>query len=71
LDVLPSQTNFILTRPPQFAAKAWPVRKQKFSCAGFLSSKDYLRITIGAETEVNALVRAVRHLEVQVKQAPE
>jgi histidinol-phosphate aminotransferase len=63
-EVLPSQTNFILTRPPKFAAKIWleELRKRKILVRWFSypEVKDYLRITIGTDTEANALVRATR-----------
>ena len=63
-DVLPSQTNFILTRPPKFAAKIWleELRNRKILVRWFSHPdvKDYLRITIGTQPEASALVRAVR-----------
>ena len=63
-DVLPSQTNFILMRPPQFAAKVWleELRNRKILVRWFSHPdvKDYLRITIGTEAEANALVRAMQ-----------
>ncbi len=62
--VLPSQTNFILVRPPVYPAKDWlqKLRDQKilvrwFSAPGI---SDYLRITIGTAAEAVALVKAVR-----------
>jgi histidinol-phosphate aminotransferase len=62
--VLPSQTNFILARPPRFPAKAWPgkLRAKKILVRWFLypSVKDYLRITIGTDAEADALLRASR-----------
>ena len=65
-DVLPSQTNFILARPPKFAAKAWleELRKRKFLVRWFSypEVKDYLRITIGTDAEANAIIRAARSI---------
>jgi histidinol-phosphate aminotransferase len=65
-DVLPSQTNFILTRPPKFAAKVWleKLRNRRILVRWFSlpDVKDYLRITIGTQAEANALVRAVRDI---------
>jgi histidinol-phosphate aminotransferase len=64
--VLPSQTNFILARPPKFAAKDWleKLRTQKVLVRWFSSPEvmDCLRITIGAEAEADALLRAARDL---------
>jgi histidinol-phosphate aminotransferase len=62
--VLPSQTNFILARPPRFPAKAWleKLRAKKVLVRWFRDRavKDYLRITIGTDGEADALVRAAR-----------
>jgi histidinol-phosphate aminotransferase len=63
-EVLPSQTNFILARPPRFRAKDWldELRARRILVRWFSHPevKDYLRITIGADAEANALVRAAR-----------
>ena len=63
-EVFPSQTNFILTRPPKFAAQAWlqKLRDRKILVRWFsqASVRDYLRITIGTPAEAEALVRAAR-----------
>jgi histidinol-phosphate aminotransferase len=62
--VLPSQTNFILARPPRFAAKAWleKLRARKILVRWFKypSVRNYLRITIGTDAEAGALLRAVK-----------
>jgi len=62
--VLPSQTNFILTKPPLFPAKDWlqKLRARKILVRWFSAPevKDYLRITIGTTTEAAALTRAVQ-----------
>ena len=64
--VLPSQTNFILTRPPQFPAKDWlqHLRGQKILVRWFSAPevKDYLRITIGTPAEAAALVKATEKI---------
>jgi histidinol-phosphate aminotransferase len=64
--VLPSQTNFILARPPKLPAKAWlqKLRDQKILVRWFSAPevKDYLRITIGTDAEAVALVKAVRKI---------
>ena len=63
-EVFPSQTNFILTHPPKFAAQAWlqKLRDRKILVRWFsqASVRDYLRITIGTPAEAEALVRAAR-----------
>ena len=64
--VLPSQTNFILARPPVFAASDWlqKLRDRKVLVRWFSTPqvKDYLRITIGTTKEANALVKAVKQI---------
>ncbi|MEW6303342.1 MAG: histidinol-phosphate transaminase [Verrucomicrobiota bacterium] len=63
-NVFPSQTNFILARPPKFPAEQWlhKLRDRKILVRWFKypAVRDYLRITIGTDAEANALVRAVR-----------
>jgi len=62
--VLPSQTNFILAKPPLFAAEEWlqKLRDKKILVRWFRQPeiKDFLRITIGTPVEAEALVRAVK-----------
>jgi histidinol-phosphate aminotransferase len=62
--VLPSQTNFILARPPGIAAELWleKLREKKILVRWFKSPelKDYLRITIGTPEEMASLVKAAR-----------
>ena len=64
--VLPSQTNFILARPPQFPAESWlqRLRDQKILVRWFSAPavRDYLRITIGTQSEARALVRAAKKI---------
>ena len=64
--VLPSQTNFILAKPPLFPAKDWlqKLRDRKILVRWFSAPevKDYLRITIGTAAEAAALVNAARIL---------
>ena len=61
---LPSATNFILTKPPRFAAHTWlkRLRKRKILVRWFSDSrvKDYIRITIGSEREMATLHREVK-----------
>ena len=60
--VYPSQTNFILVRPPRFPARAWlqKLRDRKILVRWFGEPlvRDYLRITIGTPEEAAALVKA-------------
>ncbi|MDD5138846.1 MAG: histidinol-phosphate transaminase [Verrucomicrobiales bacterium] len=62
--VLPSQTNFILVKPPLFPAKEWlqKLRDKKILVRWFSAPevRDYLRITIGTPAEAAALVKVVR-----------
>ena len=64
--VLPSQTNFILVRPPHFPAHAWlpELRKRKILVRWFSAAevRDYLRITIGTAGEAEVLIKAVREI---------
>ena len=65
-EVLPSQTNFILVRPPKYSAEKWlaKLRERKILVRWFAypEVKQYLRITIGTNAEVNALLRAARQI---------
>ncbi len=62
--VYPSQANFILVRPPLFPARTWlqKLRDRKVLVRWFDQPEvsGYLRITIGAPAEAEALVRAVK-----------
>ena len=64
--VFPSQTNFILARPPQFSARDWLVklRERKVLVRWFNlpSIREYLRITIGTPQQARALVRAAKKM---------
>jgi histidinol-phosphate aminotransferase len=64
--VLPSQANFLLTRPPGFPASDWlqKLRDRKILVRWFSAPevKDYLRITIGTPAEAAALVQAAREI---------
>ena len=65
-DVLPSQTNFLLARPPTFAAPVWleRLRARKILVRWFdlPHVRDALRITVGTDREAAALVRAARQI---------
>lgn len=61
-EVLPSETNFILARPPTHSARNWlhKLRARKILVRWFdhSSVRDYLRITIGTPREAQALLTA-------------
>jgi histidinol-phosphate aminotransferase len=63
-EVLPSQANFLLVRPPRLPARDWleALRERRILVRWFDQPKvrRYLRITIGSDAEVDALLRAVR-----------
>jgi histidinol-phosphate aminotransferase len=62
--VLPSETNFILVKPPLFPAQEWlqKLRDRKILVRWFSQPevKDFLRITIGTPAEAQALIRAAK-----------
>jgi histidinol-phosphate aminotransferase len=64
--VLPSQTNFILAKPPTFPAKEWlqKLRDHKILVRWFSAPEvtEYLRITIGTQKEAAALLAAARKI---------
>jgi histidinol-phosphate aminotransferase len=65
-NVLPSRTNFIFARPPKFSAETWlgNWREQHVLVRWFKDPaiKDYVRITIGTDGEIDALLRAARKI---------
>jgi len=65
-DVLPSQTNFLLVRPPRFPAAQWlqKLRARKILVRWFSPPelKDFLRITIGTPEDAAALAAAARKI---------
>jgi histidinol-phosphate aminotransferase len=62
--VFPSQTNFILVRPPVFSAQTWlkRLRDRKILVRWFSAPRvrAYLRITVGTPDEAAALVKAAK-----------
>ncbi len=64
--VFPSQANFLFTRPPGANAEAWlkQLRERKILVRWFDApeTKAYLRISIGAPAEMQALVKAAREI---------
>ncbi|HYG21880.1 MAG TPA: histidinol-phosphate transaminase [Verrucomicrobiae bacterium] len=65
-EVLPSQTNFILARPPRFPAEQWlsSLRERKVLVRWFRQPEvsSFLRITIGTPAEAEALIKAARRI---------
>jgi histidinol-phosphate aminotransferase len=64
--VFPSQTNFILVRPPKFEAAKWleKLRQNKLLVRWFDQEgiRDCLRITVGTDAEAAALVKVAAKL---------
>lgn len=64
--VLPSQTNFLLVKPPRFKARTWlqKLRQHAVLVRWFSQPEvsDYLRITIGTPAEMRRLVKAARQI---------
>jgi histidinol-phosphate aminotransferase len=64
--VLPSQTNYILAKPPLFPAKDWlqRLRDRKILVRWFSAPEvcEYLRITIGTQREAAVLVGEVKKI---------
>jgi histidinol-phosphate aminotransferase len=65
-EVLPSQTNFLLVRPPRLSAKEWldKLRARKILVRWFNHSdlEDWLRISIGTDAEMAALLKSVKSI---------
>jgi histidinol-phosphate aminotransferase len=63
---VPSQTNFIFTRPPVFPAAAWleELRSEKILVRwwSYAEVRDYLRVTIGTDREMESFLKVVRRL---------
>jgi histidinol-phosphate aminotransferase len=64
--IFPSQTNFLLVKPPCPEARKWLelLREKKILVRWFNQPElhDYLRITIGADEEMSALVQATSEI---------
>lgn len=62
-EVFPSQANFVLVRPPRFPAEVWTekLRARRVLVRWFSSPevREYLRITIGSEAEIDTLLREI------------
>jgi histidinol-phosphate aminotransferase len=66
-EVLPSQTNFLLARPPGLPAREWleELRASKILVRWFSMAElsDKLRITVGTDLEADALLKAVARIQ--------
>jgi histidinol-phosphate aminotransferase len=65
-EILPSQSNFIFVRPPRFPAADWlrKLRENRVLVRWFSAPETaaFLRITIGADSEADDLLRAARKI---------
>ncbi len=65
-EVFPSQTNFILVRPPRFPAQTWlrRLRQRRILVRWFDQPevRPFLRITIGTPEEASALLAACKQI---------
>jgi histidinol-phosphate aminotransferase len=65
-EVCPSQTNFIFVKPPSFPARQWldALRERKILVRwwSYAGVKDHLRITIGTDADIDALIGVVRKI---------
>jgi histidinol-phosphate aminotransferase len=63
-EVLASETNFLLVKPPRLPAESWleRLRERRILVRWFRSGdvREYLRISVGTDAEAKALVRAAR-----------
>ena len=64
--VYPSQSNFIFARPPGFPAEEWlqKLRDNKILIRWFKypETKEFIRITVGTDTEADALIKAAKRI---------
>lgn len=65
-EVCPSATNFLFAKPPRFSARDWlqRLRERNILVRWFdlPETRDYLRISIGSETETDTLIGAIRDI---------
>jgi len=65
-EVFPSQTNFILVRPPRLPAEQWlaRLRQHRILVRWFHSPevRDYLRISIGTDADTTKLIADVKRI---------
>jgi histidinol-phosphate aminotransferase len=63
-ELIPSQTNFLLVRPPRFDAADWhaKLRSQNILVRWFNTPdvRDFLRITIGTDAQMNTFITACK-----------
>lgn len=64
--VFPSVSNFLMVKPPRFAARAWSrkLREHKVLVRWFSAAKlrDFLRVTIGDDRDMKAFLRVVKQV---------
>jgi histidinol-phosphate aminotransferase len=64
--VFPSQTNFLLVRPPRFPAEDWlaRLRRRKVLVRWFAApeTREYLRLTMGTDKDMDRLLDAIRSI---------
>jgi histidinol-phosphate aminotransferase len=64
--VFPSQTNFVLAKPPRFSAEAWLEKWRAHKILvrwwAYPEVRDSVRITVGTDAEIDALLRAARKI---------
>ena len=65
-DVIQSQTNFVFAKPPCLTAKDWfdSLRNEKILTRWFDTplAREYLRITIGSQTDMAKFIAATRRI---------
>ena len=65
-EVFPSQTNFVMARPPRFPAQEWlekwRARKILVRWWAYPEVKDFIRVTIGTDAEIDSLLRAAKRI---------
>jgi histidinol-phosphate aminotransferase len=67
--VLSSQTNFLLVKPPRFEAVVWLEKLREHGILvrwfGSREVREYLRVTIGTAAEMNRLLKVARFINKQ------
>ena len=65
-EVLPSQTNFLMVKPPRYSAKTWLalLRERRILVRWFRGAqvRRHLRISVGTDAEADALLKAVHEI---------
>ncbi len=65
-EVVPSEANFIMVKPCRFTAREWleewRARKMLVRWWAYPEVKDYLRISVGTDAEIDQLLRAAQQI---------